>query len=68
MNALPIVEDMALNRDLLTPLLAIPVLALSAHAINDGEEHARPCGCDGYLSKSLAEDLLFDALSRQLGD
>jgi CheY-like chemotaxis protein len=30
------------------------------------EDRARACGCDGYLSKPIDEDLLFEAIARQL--
>jgi len=49
------------------PALArIPVLALSSHAMRGDEDRARACGCDGYLSKPIDEDLLFEAIARQL--
>jgi two-component system, cell cycle response regulator DivK len=51
------------------PLLAhIPVLALSSHAMRGDDERARACGCDDYLSKPIDENLLFEAIARQLGN
>jgi CheY-like chemotaxis protein len=44
----------------------IPIIALTAHAMVGDEEKARASGCDGYLSKPLDEDLLFETLSRYL--
>ena len=46
----------------------IPILALSSHAMRGDEERAREAGCDGYLSKPLDEDLLFEKLTRFLGE
>lgn len=46
----------------------IPVIALSSHAMRGDEEKARQAGCDDYLSKPLDEDLLFEKLSRFLGE
>ena len=48
-------------------LQQIPIIALTAHAMVGDEEKARASGCDGYLSKPLDEDLLFETLSRYLG-
>ena len=32
---------------------AIPVIALSAHALDEDRERAREAGCDGYLAKPV---------------
>src|SRR5262245_59619943 len=46
---------------------AIPVVALTAHAMQGDEERARACGCDDYLTKPIDEDQLFAKLARLLG-
>jgi two-component system cell cycle response regulator DivK len=46
---------------------AIPVIALTAHAMQGDEERARSCGCDDYLPKPLDEEQLFAKLTRLLG-
>jgi two-component system, cell cycle response regulator DivK len=46
---------------------AIPVIALTAHAMQGDEERARACGCDDYLTKPIDEDQLFEKLVGLLG-
>jgi two-component system cell cycle response regulator DivK len=39
-------------------LAAIPVIAVSAHAMPGEAERARACGCDDFLTKPIDESLL----------
>jgi two-component system cell cycle response regulator DivK len=51
------------------PVLArIPVVALSAHAMQGHEERARVSGCDAFLVKPIDEALLYRTLARYLDD
>lgn len=45
----------------------IPVIGLSAHAMNGDRERAIEAGCDDYLTKPVDEDLLFSCLEKFLG-
>ena len=45
---------------------AIPVIALTAHAMHGDEDRARACGCDDYLTKPIDEDQLFARLAQHL--
>jgi two-component system cell cycle response regulator DivK len=67
--SLPVVDGWEATRQLkvMDSTRAIPVIALSAHAMAGDEEKARQSGCDGYLTKPLDEKLLFDLLGRFLG-
>ncbi len=46
---------------------AIPVIAITAHAMSGDEEKARAAGCDDFMTKPIDEDLLFAKLRRWLG-
>ena len=47
-------------------LAGIPVIALTAHAMSGDASRALACGCDGYMTKPLDEELLFAMLARHL--
>ena len=66
--SLPVVDGWEATRRLKADAAtrAIPVIALTAHAMRGDEERARACGCDDYLTKPIDEDRLFEALARHL--
>ena len=49
-------------------LRAIPIIALIAHDMRDGEEKARGFGCDGYLAKPIDAGRLWEKLKSFLED
>ena len=66
--SLPVVDGWEATRRLKAEAAtrAIPVIALTAHAMRGDEERAWACGCDDYLTKPVDEDRLFERLARHL--
>jgi CheY-like chemotaxis protein len=48
-------------------LAHIPIIALTAHAMQGDEERARECGCSDYLAKPIDEDQLFEKINNLIG-
>ena len=46
----------------------IPIIALTAHAMQGDQDRALGCGCRDYLSKPIDEDLLFEKIRGLLSD
>jgi two-component system, cell cycle response regulator DivK len=66
--SLPVIDGWEASRRLKADpaLRHIPVIALTAHAMQGDEAKARACGCDDYLAKPIDEVLLFEKLGRIL--
>jgi two-component system cell cycle response regulator DivK len=66
--SLPVLDGWEVTRRLKNDLAlaAIPVVALTAHAMEGDEESARAAGCDAYLTKPVDEDLLFQTIEQFL--
>lgn len=67
--SLPVIDGWEATRRLKAEpdLARIPVIALSAHAMQGDAEEALAAGCDDYLSKPVDEDVLFARLRAWLG-
>lgn len=68
--SLPVLDGWEATRRIkaLPGMKKLPVLALTAHAMPGDDEKAKAAGCDGYLTKPINEDLLFEKLASFLGD
>jgi two-component system, cell cycle response regulator DivK len=67
--SLPVIDGWEATRRLKShaELKTIPVIALTAHAMQGDEAKARACGCDDFLTKPIDEVLLFQLLNQYLG-
>lgn len=67
--SLPVLDGYAATRRIKSnvALQHIPVIALTAHAMQGDAEKAHAAGCDGYLTKPLDETLLYAKLAKFLG-
>jgi two-component system cell cycle response regulator DivK len=46
----------------------IPIIALTAHALEEDREKARRVGCDGYLAKPVEPRRVVEEVERFVGD
>ena len=65
--SLPVMDGYAAARQIRRALPSVPILGLSAHAMESHMQKAQEAGCDSYLTKPLDENLLFEALKKYLG-
>lgn len=68
--SLPIMDGWEATRKIKSndALKNVPVIGLSAHAMNGDCEKALDAGCDDYLTKPIDEEMLFNKLDNYLGD
>src|SRR5512139_2002958 len=65
--SLPVMDGYQATRNIRKTFESLPIIGLSAHAMQGDEEKARAAGCNDYLTKPVDEDLLFEKLKQYLG-
>ncbi len=62
--SLPVIDGWEATRRIKAngDLKTIPIIAVTAHAMQGDEEKARAAGCDDYLTKPIDEDLVLATL------
>ena len=65
--SLPVMDGYDATRNIRKNFSKMPIIGLSAHAMQGDEDRARAAGCTDYLTKPVDEDLLFEKLKYYLG-
>jgi two-component system, cell cycle response regulator DivK len=65
--SLPIMDGYEATRNIRKTFQSLPVIGLSAHAMQGDAEKAKAAGCTDYLTKPVDEDLLMKKLKHYLG-
>jgi two-component system, cell cycle response regulator DivK len=65
--SLPVMDGYEATRRIRRKLPNLPVIGVSAHAMQGDEEKALSAGCSDYLTKPIDEALLVQKLKRYLG-
>ena len=65
--SLPVMDGYQATRIIRKTFQSLPIIGLSAHAMQGDDEKARAAGCIDYLSKPVDEDLLLRKLKEYLG-
>ncbi len=66
--SLPILDGYEATRTIRKTMPNLPIIGLSAHAMDGHEQKARDAGCTDYLTKPVNDDLLFKMLKKYLGE
>lgn len=65
--SLPIMDGYEATRNIRKTFKSLPIIGLSAHAMQGDGEKAMAAGCTDYLTKPIDEDLLLKKLQEYLG-
>jgi CheY-like chemotaxis protein len=65
--SLPVMDGYEATRKIRETLKSVPIIGLSAHAMQGDAEKAKEAGCNDYMTKPVDEDLLMKKLKEQLG-
>ena len=64
--SLPVMDGYAATRKIRETLSAVPIIGLSAHAMQGDADRAKEAGCNDYLTKPVNDELLFNMLDNYL--
>lgn len=65
--SLPVMDGYEATRHIRETFESLPIIGLSAHAMQGDAERAIAAGCTDYLTKPVDEELLFKKLTQYLG-
>jgi two-component system, cell cycle response regulator DivK len=65
--SLPVMDGYEATRQIRNAFPSLPIIGLSAHAMQGDAEKAKEAGCNDYLTKPVDEDLLLHKLTQYLG-
>lgn len=65
--SLPVMDGYEATRAIRKTFDTLPIIGLSAHAMQGDVEKARAAGCTDYLTKPVDEEKLFNMLKHYLG-
>ena len=64
--SLPVMDGYEATRRIREVHKSMPIIGLSAHAMEGHKQKAQDAGCDDYLTKPINDSLLFEMLKRYL--
>ena len=64
--SLPVMDGYEATRKIRETMKDVPVIGLSAHAMEGDAQKAKDAGCNDYLTKPINEDLLYRMLEKYL--
>lgn len=64
--SLPVMDGYEATRRIREARQNMPIIGLSAHAMEGHKQKAQDAGCDDYLTKPINDSLLFEMLKRYL--
>ena len=65
--SLPVMNGYEATRKIRETLAEMPIIGLSAHAMQSDIAQAKEAGCNDYLTKPVDDNLLFEMLEKYLG-
>lgn len=65
--SLPMMDGYEATRRIRQTLTSLPIVGLSAHAMQSDIDRAKAAGCNDYLTKPVDDNLLFKMLDKYLG-